>query len=127
MSDEIEIKGCPFCGEESDYIEDNDTISCENSTDGCGFYMNVNGTLTEAIKLWNTRTPQLNWRDPKEIPHKGRGLMCYFKRSGSKYIVRCTFYNDNFYDGFDEVKKSELIAWTYESELLATIKQEEVK
>jgi len=62
MSEEIELKPCPFCGKtdalELDYIYEGITqIICNSLKDGCGASSGGYESEEETREVWNTRTP----------------------------------------------------------------------
>lgn len=67
MENERELLPCPFCGKAADVNEDMDAITCVDTEGGCGFYYNIEGSVEETIKAWNTRKPQGQGLNRKEV------------------------------------------------------------
>ncbi|AUR85578.1 restriction alleviation protein [Vibrio phage 1.076.O._10N.286.51.B7] len=56
-----ELKPCPFCGSEAEAYETTKgcTVMCSNGD--CVELQMSDWTMSKAVSLWNTRTPQSQW------------------------------------------------------------------
>ena len=81
------LKKCPFCGGEAEF---NDFygkygVSCENSE--CNIVCSVESTQEQAIKAWNTRAPEPNEGEIRNILEKYENRIRNTLSIGSEYKV----------------------------------------
>ena len=92
-----ELKPCPYCGGDAEVYETikGYTVMCSNGE--CVELQTSDWTMSKAVSLWNTRTPQSEWISVDDrLPSEDVPVICYSNDIVTGWQV-VLFVSDSFW------------------------------
>jgi len=109
-----ELKACPFCGSDAEFQNPNPEPTNAASSEyyveclGCGATSGTYDFMDEAVKAWNTRTPEWISVDDRlpELNQDGNQFYCTLENITGTWVEVLTWYNP-LDEGFEAVTEDE--------------------